>query len=124
MTLRFLLSLLLATAAGAARAEALLESAQHSWLIDNTRSDLGGEFYRAFAGAWRREARGDLVISIEERAGKQFAHQINVWVGNRLLTQTLLYPGQRARVGSIAESAAATAEARLGQWRSGTGDML
>lgn len=115
---------LIAGTAAPVRAEAPIESAQQSWLIDNTRSDLGGEFFRAFAGAWRREARGDLVISVEERMGAQFSHQISIWVGNRLLAQTRFYPGQRASVDRLAESTAAAAQARLVQWLAGTAEVM
>lgn len=93
-----------------------LEAPGQSWLIDHTRSDLGGEFYRAFASAWRREARGDLVISLEEQMAQPYAHQVTVWMGNRQLALARLYPGQRDDISGLAERTVAVAAARLADW--------
>lgn len=95
-----------------------LESPGQSWLIDHTRSDLGGEFYRAFASAWRREARGDLVISVEERMAQPFAHQVTVWAGQRQLAVARLYPARRDEIPQLAERAVAAATSRLAAWAS------
>lgn len=94
-----------------------LESAQQSWLIDHTHSGLGGEFFRAFAAAWRNEERGSLVIAVEEGMGQPFAHRISIRAGNRLLLQTQLYPSQRGNIARIAEGSAASAAARLRHWQ-------
>lgn len=107
--------LLLAGLASAQPADAL-EGPGQSWLIDHTRSDLGGEFYRAFASAWRREARGDLVISVEERMAQPFAHQVTVWAGQRQLALARLYPARRDEIPQLAERAVAAAAARLADW--------
>ncbi|MDF3031620.1 MAG: Curli assembly protein CsgE [Moraxellaceae bacterium] len=95
-----------------------LESKRQSWVIDHTRSGLGGEFFRAFAQAWRHEDRGNFVISVEEQMGQKFTHQINIWVGNRLLLQTQLHPNQRGNLGHMAASAVEIAAQRLRQWQS------
>jgi hypothetical protein len=122
-TLLVLLALAMPARASAATAPAL-ESAQQSWLIDQTRSQLGGEFFRAFAAVWRREAHGALVISVEEQMGRHFAHQITIRVGSRTLLQTQLYASQRGRIAGIAEATAAQAAARLGNWQAQTGEIL
>ena len=113
---------LLLLGAGSAAAQAPdtlpLEAPGQSWLVDHTRSDLGGEFYRAFASAWRREARGDLVISVEEQMAQPYAHQVTVWMGNRQLALARLYPGRRDDIPGLAERTVAVATARLADWAS------
>jgi hypothetical protein len=114
--------LLLALAGTAAAAP--LESPRQSWVIDHTRTEIGGEFFRAFASAWRAEERGAVVISVEEQMGPAFAHQIRIWVGSRLLLQTQLHPGQRNRLAGVAQGSAAAAAERLRRWQSPTEVML
>lgn len=111
-----LLALLGAGPAAAQASDLPLEAPGQSWLIDHTRSELGGEFYRAFASAWRREARGDLVISVEEQMAQPYAHQVTVWMGNRQLALARLYPGGRADIPGLAERTVAVAAARLAHW--------
>lgn len=110
---------MLVLASGVALAETAavpaLESNRQSWLIDHTRSGLGAEFFRAFASAWRAGEHGNLVISVDEQMGQPFAHRIDIWVGNRLLLQTQLYPSQRGNLAAMAERAATTAALRLRQ---------
>lgn len=105
-----------AAAAAGVDVAAPLEAPGQSWLIDHTRTELGGEFYRAFAGAWRTQPRGAVVISVEEQMAQPFAHEIRIWLGNRLLLQTQLYPNQRAGLARQAEQAADAAAARLRGW--------
>lgn len=94
-----------------------LEAPAQSWLIDHTRSEIGGAFYRAFASAWRQQPRGGAVISVEEQMRQPFAHEIRIWVGGRLLLQTQLYPSQRGDLARLAESAADSAASRLRAWQ-------
>lgn len=98
-------------------AESAIESSQQSWLVDHTRSGMGGEFFRAFAATWREQDRGAHVISVEEEQAPFFGHQINIWLGDRLLAQSRLYPSQRATLTGIAESTAALAASRLIEWQ-------
>lgn len=118
------LALLLALGGAPARGAGDLESPRQSWLIDHTRSQLGGEFFRAFADAWRREPRGALVIAVEEQMGRLYAHQITIRVGSRTLLETRFYPGQRDDIARLAEASASTAATRLAGIEAGSGDLL
>lgn len=94
-----------------------LESSRQSWLLDNTNSGFGAEFFRAFAMHWRQQEAGALVISVQESRTTYFGHQISIWAGERLLLQTRFYPSQRMLLQSIAESTATAAAERLAQWQ-------
>lgn len=118
------LALLLALGVAAAPGADDLESPRQSWLIDHTRSQLGADFFRAFADAWRREPHGALVISVEEQMGRLYAHQITVRVGSRTLLETRFYPGQRDDIARLAAASANTAASRLAGIAAGQGELL
>lgn len=110
-----------ATAAPAMRAGDDLESPQQTWLIDQTRSQLGGEFFRAFASAWRETAHGPHMVAVEESGGPFHAHAITVRVGQRVLLQTRLFASQRASLDRLGAASAAQAAQRLADWQGGAG---
>lgn len=117
------LALLATLAAGpAAAADDDLESPRQSWLIDQTRSQLGGEYFRAFAAAWREAPRGPHMVAVEEAAGPFFAHHITVRVGSRQLLQTRVFASQRDELARLGATGAAQAAARLAQWQGEAGE--
>lgn len=105
----------------ATRAGDDLESPRQTWLIDQTRSQLGGEFFRAFASAWRETAHGPHMVAVEESGGPFHAHAITVRVGQRVLLQTRLFASQRASLDRLGATSAAQAAQRLADWQGGAG---
>lgn len=109
----------LAAAPAGARADDDLESPRQSWLIDQTRSQLGGDYFRAFAAAWRETAHGAHLVAVEEAGGPFHAHHITVRVGSRVLLQTRLFASQRDELARLGAAGASQAAARLAQWQDG-----